>query len=246
MKQKILIFILGIILLICFNYFINRTTPLEGITKDISYKVTRLFSNTKEIELSKDMLVSKNIALEKELDELKNLLRLNEITATYNIINATVINRNMKEFYDTVVIDKGYNDGVDIGYAVVTNEGLVGKVIKLGKETSTIKLLTSSDLYNMLSVNIHTSDGDIYGILSDYDEQTNSFIIGGIDELTRIEVGDIVSTTGLENNYPNGINIGKVVRISKDNFDLAYILKVESYIDFNNFHYVAVLNRNDS
>ncbi len=246
MKQKILIFILGIILLICFNYFINRTTSLEGLSKDISYKVTRLFSNTKEINLSKDMLVSKNIALEKELVELKNLLKLNEITATYNIINATVINRNMKEFYDIVVIDKGYNDGVDIGYAVVTNEGLIGKVIKLGKETSTIKLLTSSDLYNMLSVNIHTSNGDIYGILSDYDEQTNSFIIEGIDELTKIEVGDVVSTTGLENNYPNGINIGKVVRISKDNFDLAYILKVESYIDFNNFHYVAVLNRNDS
>lgn len=246
MKQKILIFILGIILLICFNYFINRTTSLEGLSKDISYKVTRLFSSTKEINLSKDMLISKNIALEKELVELKNLLKLNEITATYNIINATVINRNMKEFYDIVVIDKGYNDGVDIGYAVVTNEGLIGKVIKLGKETSTIKLLTSSDLYNMLSVNIHTSNGDIYGILSDYDEQTNSFIIEGIDELTKIEVGDVVSTTGLENNYPNGINIGKVVRISKDNFDLAYILKVESYIDFNNFHYVAVLNRNDS
>lgn len=98
----------------------------------------------------------------------------------------------------------------------------------------------------MLSVNIHTSSGDIYGILSDYDEETNSFIIEGIDELTKIEVGDIVSTTGLENNYPNGINIGKVVRISKDNFDLAYILKVESYIDFNNFHYVAVLDGHDS
>ena len=91
-----------------------------------------------------------------------------------------------------VIINKGYNDGIDIGYAVIANDGLIGKIIKLGKETSTVKLLTSSDLYNMLSVNIHTSGGDIYGILSDYDEETNSFIIEGIDELTKIEVGDIV------------------------------------------------------
>jgi rod shape-determining protein MreC len=246
MKKRLTIFVLGIILLIGFNYFINKNNLLENVTKDISYKITRLFSTTKEINLSKEMLISKNDALEKEIVELSKLLKLNEITATYSIINATIINRNMEEFYDTVIINKGYNDGVDIGYAVINNDGLIGKVIKLGKETSTVKLLTSSDLYNMLSVNIHTSSGDIYGILSDYDEETNSFIIEGIDELTKIEVGDIVSTTGLENNYPNGINIGKVVRISKDNFDLAYILKVEPYIDFNNFHYVAVLDRHDS
>lgn len=90
------------------------------------------------------------------------MLKLNEITSTYSIINATIIKRNMEEFYDTVIINKGYNDGVDIGYAVINNDGLIGKVIKLGKETSTVKLLTSSDLYNMLSVNIHTSSGDIY------------------------------------------------------------------------------------
>ncbi len=246
MKKRIFIFIVGIVLLIGFNYFINKNNLLENATKDISYKVTKLFSTTKEIDLSKEMLVSKNNALEKEIAELNKLLKLNETTSTYSIINATIVNRNMKEFYDTVVINKGYNDGVDIGCAVITNDGLIGKIIKLGRETSTVKLLTSSDLYNMLSVNIHTASGDIYGILSDYDEETNSFIIEGIDELTKIEVGDIVSTTGLENNYPNGINIGKVVRISKDNFDLAYILKVESYIDFNNFHYVAVLNRHDS
>jgi rod shape-determining protein MreC len=184
--------------------------------------------------------------MEKEIEELKQLLKLKETASTYKVVNATVVNRNMKEFYDTVIIDKGEKDGACIGCAVVNNKGLIGKIIKLGNDTSTVKLLTSSDLYNMLSVNIHTTAGDIYGILSDYDEQTNSFIIEGIDELTKIEVGDIVSTTGLENNYPNGINIGKVVRISKDNFDLAYILKVESYIDFNNFHYVAVLNRHDS
>ena len=52
-------------------------------------------------------------------------------------------------------------------------------------------------------------------------------------------------TTGLGNNYPSGITIGKVVRISKDNFDLAYILKVEPSSNFESFHYVAVLSKNN-
>lgn len=122
MKKRVIIFVVGIVLLIGFNYFINKNNLLENITKDVSYKITRLFNGGKEINLSKDMLISKNEALEKEIAELSNLLKLNETTSKYSIINATIINRNMEEFYDTVIINKGYNDGVDIGYDVIPHD----------------------------------------------------------------------------------------------------------------------------
>lgn len=70
MKKRLTIFILGIVLFIGFNYFINKNNLLKNVTKDVSYKITRLFSGAKEINLSKDMLASKNDALEKEIVEL--------------------------------------------------------------------------------------------------------------------------------------------------------------------------------
>ena len=96
---------------------------------------------------------------------------------------------------------------------------------------------------NKISVEIRADAKKVYGILSRYEQNTNSFIIEGIDDLVDINEGDEIYTTGLGKVYPNGILIGKVVRISKDNFDLSYNLKVKPSQDFDNFHYVAVLNR---
>ena len=246
-KKNIILTILLVLLLLGINYFLSfkKTYKFDNKLKDIAMSVTNILAGKKNIDISDDMLISKNSALEKDNKELKELLSLKETVTDYNIINSTVINRNMEYFYKELTIDKGYNDGTDIGQAVITKDGLVGRIEKVSKHTSTVKLISSSDLYNMLSVVIKTSVGDVYGILSSYDQNNNSFLIEGIDELAKIKEGNLVMTTGLGNNYPSGITIGKVVRISKDNFDLAYILKVEPSSNLESFHYVAVLSKNN-
>lgn len=243
MKRKRKLFI--IILVLFFLLFANNrlNLKLENVFKDIVFFP---YNNVKtNNELDKD-----NIYLKEELNnknneiiELKELLNLNQITSTYKIINATVINRKMEYFYDEVIINKGKKDGIKNDMVVVNSYGLVGKILKANQNNSIVKLTTSADLYNMISVQINLNGKYIYGILNNYDEKTNSFIIEGIDENIPIEVGSIVSTTGLGNIYPSGIVIGKVVRIQKDNFDLAYTIRVEPAVNFSNFHYVAILDR---
>lgn len=231
----IITFLLALFLI--FNRF-----NIENIIKNIFlYPYAQI--NDKKLDKSNNYLKEELSNKNKELEELKKILELNELNSTYKIINATVINRSMEYFFREVVINKGKNDGIRKDMAVVTNDGLIGKIIKVNKNNSVVKLLTSADMYNMLSIQINLKDKYVYGILKDYDEDTNSFIIEGIDENIKIEEGAIVSTTGLSNIYPSGLIIGEVVRIQKDNFDLAYILKVKPSVDFNNFHYVAVLDR---
>lgn len=244
MKKYYIYLFLGIsfiLFTLCIN--IKNNYKVEKIFMDISSFPSRIVTFSSEIKMSEDMTTSKIKALNDEIKELKNLLNLNEITSTYKIINATVINRSMKNYYNTFIIDKGYKNGVDIGDTVITGDGLVGKIEKISNYTSTVKMITSSNLYNMMSVEIETNKGKVYGVLSSYDYQSNSFLIEGIDELNKIEEGSLVTTTGLGENFPSGIMVGKVVRISKDNYDLAYILQVESSVNFNEFHYVAVLDR---
>lgn len=242
-KNKLIIII---VLFLLSSIFISKkfNFNIENIFKDI---ILYPYSIVEGKELVKDSnyLEVELANKEKEIKELKELLELNNITSSYKLINASIVSRNMEYFYDEVIINKGSNSGIKENMAVVNSKGLIGKIIEVNKYNSTVKLLTSVDMYNMLSIQIQLKDKYIYGILNNYDHETNSFIVEGIDENVVIEEGSLVSTTGLGNIYPSGIIVGKVVRIQKDNFDLAYILKVEPLTDFHNFHYVSVLDRLD-
>lgn len=231
--------------LLLFIFFEGKNIKIGNIFMDTLYFPVRVISKEKKISYSDEMEISKEKALSEEIEELKGLLNLKEILSNYEIVNATVINRNMTNFYNTFIIDKGYSDGIDINDTVVNKDGLIGKIIKLSNHTSVVKMITSSNLYDMFSVAIELDSGKSYGILSNYDYESNSFLIEGIDELNKIKEGSLVTTTGLGEKFPSGLVIGKVVRISKDNYDLAYVLKVESSVNFDDFHYVSILNQND-
>ena len=71
---------------------------------------------------------SKNDVLEKEIDELKNLLELKKIYTSYTVINCGVTIKNKSYWLDTIILDKGKNSGIKRDMAVVTIEGLIGKV----------------------------------------------------------------------------------------------------------------------
>lgn len=180
-----------------------------------------------------------NNALKKEIKELKNLLELKN--TNYKLKYASVISRNTKDYFEEVIIDVGKKDGIKENLAVITKDGLIGKIIKVTNKTSTVRLITSSNIYNKISVNIEADNKSVTGIITSYDSLTNSLTIEGITENVNIQTGSLVTTTGLSDIYPSGILVGRVSRVMKDNFDLAYILKVEPTENLSSFHYVAVI-----
>ena len=180
-----------------------------------------------------------NNALKKEIKELKNLLELKN--TNYKLKYASVISRNTKDYFEEVIIDIGKKDGIKENLAVITKDGLIGKIIKVTNKTSTVRLITSSNIYNKISVNIEADNKSVTGIITSYDSLTNSLTIEGITENVNIQTGSLVTTTGLSDIYPSGILVGRVSRVMKDNFDLAYILKVEPTENLSSFHYVAVI-----
>ncbi len=190
-----------------------------------------------------ELLESKYKEITKKEQELEKLLELNNNLAEYSYLNATVINRNIGYWYNTITIDKGSHNGVEEGMAVITNDGLIGEVIKVSNFNCSVKLLTSSDANNKISVKIENDGNYIYGLLTGYDSKTNSFSIEGISENTEIKTESKVTTTGLGNKFPSGIPIGIVKRVSTDNFDLARTAEIESYVDFNDINYVTILKR---
>lgn len=183
--------------------------------------------------------------LEKENNELKKLLELKDTLSEYQKINATVVNRDVGYWYDTITIDKGESSGIEKGMAVVTNEGLIGKVVNTSYLYSTVKLLTSDELGQKVSVKISLDDNNyVYGLLSSYDQDEKSFVIEGISENVDIKEGAMVTTTGMSSIFPSGILIGYIKGVKKDNFDLTMLALAKASYNVDNITYVSVLKRN--
>lgn len=178
-----------------------------------------------------------NIELYKnEINKLNKILNLNS-NLDYETINSKVINRNINNWFDYIIIDKGYENGIKIDDLVINDEGFVGKVISTTNNTSDIKLLTNFD--NKISV-IVNSDKEYYGLLYNYNEKENTFILEGIGSNNKIEKDSYVITSGL-GGFKKGLLIGYVDEIIKDSYDLSVILKVKPYVNFNDIDYVSII-----
>lgn len=179
----------------------------------------------------------------KEINNLEKMLELNNNLMKSSYLNATVVNRNIGYWYNNITIDKGSKNGITKDMAVITSEGLIGKITTVSKFSSTVKLLTNSDVNNKISVKIEIKDKFVYGILTGYNSSTNSFQIEGISENTEIPKDSFVTTTGMGDIFPSGILIGSVKRVSTDNFKLARTVEVEPYVNYDDINYVTILKR---
>lgn len=252
-KKNIITLVIGVIAIVglFISLQLNRNTFfVESICKDISmffekvimYPFTAL-NKEKDVDQSKSYIIQKNVneSLEKEIEELKKELDLNKTLTEYDIVNATIMSRNKSYWFNNMMIDKGKKDGIKKDMAVVTKDGLIGKISKVYYNSSEIKLITSDDINYKVSVSIKTGNGDSYAILNGYDKKSGYIKVGGVDKNSDVKEKDTIVTSGLGGMFPGGIYVGEVVKISSDKYDLSKTLYIKTNQDFNNIHYVTVL-----
>lgn len=268
----ILIIILIIIILAIFSFTLKEDRQLNkfeslikdtttGIQKVVSYPFKFIFNKIddyKELvnirekyqkllpEVDRiDSLMTENIELRKQLESMKEELKIDYTINDYEFLNATVISRNVSYWYNTVTIDKGTYNGIEVDMVVVNSEGLIGKVVSTTTFTSDVKLLTTSDTNNKISVAISNGKNKLYGLIKDYNYNNNYLEVEGISNTETVSIGNYVYTSGLGGIFPSGILIGTVEEITTDEYDLAKIINVKLSANFDNINYVAVLKRKE-
>ena len=221
-----------------FNFIQDRAE--EMMEKNDLYDKYKELKNKEE---QVDSVISQNENLQNEIDKLKETLDLNTVLSDKVYLNATVISRNIGYWYDEITIDKGSKNGIEKGMAVVTPKGLIGQITKVSNYSSTVKLLSNENMSDKISVKIKVEEGYVYGLISKYDSKTNTYTVEGISENVDILKGANVVTTGMGTNFPSGLMIGKVKKVTTDNFDLSKVVEVEASVDFDDLDYVTVLKR---
>ena len=249
-KKKLIIIIIGIVLIILLSISLLIYRDKNTFLKDISISINKVImypftslNKDKNKNQSESYLIQKNInsSLEKEIQELKETLELNKTLTEYQPVNSTILSRNKSYWFNTITIDKGSKDGIKPNMAVVTKNGLIGKINKVSKTSSEVKLITSDDVNFKISIAIKTNEIDNYAILNGYDNKTKLIKATGIDKTTNINIGDSVVTSGLGEFFPAGIYIGTVEKLEKDKYNLSKTAYIKLSQNFNDIHYVTVL-----
>ena len=198
------------------------------------------------LETSMDRILSietENIELRRQLEALKEELNIDYSLTDYEYLNASVISRNVGYWYNKITIDKGSYNGVEKDMVVITSKGLIGRVINTTTFTSDVKLITTSDTNNKISVHISNGDTNLYGLINGYNYNDNVLELEGISNTRDVNIGDRVYTSGLGGIFPSGILIGTVSEITTDSYDLAKVIKVKPSADFSDINYVSILKR---
>ena len=247
--------IIVVLLLIVMSFNFNRKiTPVERVLKDISMGIEKVImypftslNKEKGKTQSESYLIQKSVnsSLEKEIEELKATLELNNTLTEYKPINATILSRNKSYWFNTLMVDKGSSDKIEEEMAVITKDGLIGKVAKVYDNSCEVKLLTSDDINFKVSVSIKTNGMEQYAILNGYDPDKKLLKVTGIDKATIINEGDEVLTSGLGGVFPAGIYVGVVEKQESDKYDLSKTLYIKTKQDFDSIHYVTILGRKE-
>ena len=260
-------FIIGFVIfigLILSSFIVNKNFNLSNsfikdgilfIDKYVSMPIKSLFNQSNDLasqnaDLKRELEILKiyeneNIELREEISKLKEVLEINNLLSDKEYINASVINRDLNYWQESLTIDKGSNSGIFDNMAVVSNGSLVGITGDVSHFNSTVYLLCNSKFPMNISVKVVFEDKELFGILNNYNVSNNNYEVMGIVENVLIPEDAMVVTTGLGNIFPSGLLVGYVEDVVTDNFDLSKIIKVKPSVDFDNISYVTVVKREE-
>ena len=180
----------------------------------------------------------------RQIRELKQLLDLKESMMDFTLTPSKVMSRSPDSFSSIVLIQAGSNDGVMQDQAVITSLGLIGKVETVFENSSIVRLLTSQDIENKISVRIQISPAlTAEAILNEYDPNTGLFNLILLDTSATISVGNTVITSGLGGVYPSGLLVGYVERVEQLPNSVSARIWVRPSARLASFDYVMVVKQ---
>lgn len=228
--------------------------PMQKGLNSIGYWISSKVENSKTIKelqeenealsLQVDTLKSQISSMENnlnELDELRDLLKLQESYPNYSMVGARIISSDAGNWYDTFTIDKGTSDGIEVDMNVIADNGLVGIVIETGINHSKVRAITD-DASSVSAMDAITEDLCIVnGSLDQKD--TGLLDVELIRNDAQIEEGNEIVTSYLSDKYLPGLTIGYISNVTEDKSTLTRKANVTPVVDFEHLRDVLVITQ---
>lgn len=208
-----------------FGFFYSGDIIREN--EDLKEQISQL--NRKIVSIQLD------IAEIQEMKDLKNALNYKGITSDYTYLTCDVISMDNSSLFNLFNINAGTQEGISVGSAVLSGDGLIGRVFSTGDHTA--KVMSVIDENNSVSFRVFR-DVKLLGVLSG---NGKGGLIGYmLDANAAVIEGDILITSGL-GTYPKGIIIGRVTKAYWENDQLLKALTIEPSAQFKSLQKVMVV-----
>src|SRR5699024_10253820 len=127
-------------------------------------------------------------------------------------ILASVIARSPERWLEQVTINRGSNDGIKKDMAVMTVEGMIGKIQSVSSSTAKVKLITGFDQLNRVSATVsNEKDKNIFGLIEGYDQEKDMLVFSVLEESNRkLKEDELVVSSNLGGLFPSGLAIGTI------------------------------------
>lgn len=188
-----------------------------------------------------DALLNETTRRVKELEETMEM-KSTLLEQGYQSIQADVVHRDSEQWNNLLTINKGKNDGIANEMVVVNTKGVVGKVVETSDSTSKVKLLTTQDKQNSVSIKIQIDEETtIEGILQGYDADEGLYTIHMFEDSDEIKEEMEIITSGKGGVYPSGLLVGSVERVEELANQIGKTVFAKPVDDFQNFNVVSVI-----
>ncbi|MHC3663441.1 rod shape-determining protein MreC [Streptococcus suis] len=228
---------------------ISIPTRFFSEQKDVLTDLMNAYEENKQLKeaiMSLEGMAAENTSLKEENASLRSSLGVVSDFPEKQLIPGSVLVRTPSSWSEHISINIGETSGVTSNALVVANGGLVGIVSSLSSDSAVVTLFTNSDEFTKLPVKISVDSKEIYGILSGYDADTNSFIINQLNSADEIAVGSNVVTSDLAGATPANVQIGKVLSVKSNSNSLNREVYVEPTASFSNIYSVLVVGQTNA
>lgn len=225
--------------------------PVNGI-KAVGDSISELLNTYSENQQLKKQVNSlatekvRNQTLTSENKKLKTELKLKNSLTDFSLVSASVVSRAPSSWQNQLVINKGSLSGIKKNQAVVSQHGLIGRIVEVSAASSKVELISNDDSSsNQFATQILSDSGNINGLITGYSKSTNLLTMGQITSQKKIKKGDRVITSGLGGNSPEGLYVGRVTKVEKDDYGLASKVFIKPAADLSDLEVVSVAKRTD-
>jgi rod shape-determining protein MreC len=225
-------------------------SPVQALTYGVYVKITGFGLNPKM-----EALKAENIVLTKKLIDQNRLIEDNkalrdqfqaENPKSTSLIQADVV--GAPGFIpgisvpDTLILDRGENDGIKVGQAVVYADNLVGKIVKTSAFLSSAMLISNSSSSFTAKAMSTQALGVVQG------QGGGGIILNDVVLSDTLQKQDTVLTKGDINaqgiGIPPNLVVGDIVSVSKFPSDLFQKADLEAKVDFSKLSKVFIVVNN--
>jgi rod shape-determining protein MreC len=193
-----------------------------------------------ELQDEVSRLQMEQVRLKQDADQARRLQALLEFKERFisRTVAAQVIGTSGSEQSRVLIIDKGSHDGIKTDMAVITPDGIVGKIKDVFPLSAQVLLINDHDSGAGVILERSRLQGIVKGT------SLGELQINDIMSDEKIEAGDHVITSGGDRIYPKGYSVGTVINaaVDRDN-DPFLVIKIKPAADLRRLEEVMVVTK---